>query len=235
MRLIDLILRTWHFRQTMQHAYEKGLPQTQINTDYLESLGDSKIRDRLVEKPDALANFDLTRDDLDTPAPQPHRVDPRDIDHSKMYAHVDGQPVIVQQGAQIPGGRRHAGIAIWLWLVDRLKRLGIVLEMDEYGALDEGYVECVADLAAEMHLERLENPNATVPLVEAWVKEIESRVDNEPMAEEIMAEMFRMFGFQAQIVEEPVRNLGYEPATSDLVIPAEVLNPMREKATHGER
>jgi hypothetical protein len=158
MRLIDVVLNCWCLRQALQSQYESSLPHTVLNTAYLETLADAPRKDRSIEKPDHLARRKKIADKPadakwseyegnkegeqlilreDVVERQPYTLDAHQIDPALAYEkNPDGSLKIVQDGVAPIGGRRHVGIEIWLWLVERLKRVGIVLELDsdEYAA-----------------------------------------------------------------------------------------------------
>jgi hypothetical protein len=226
MRLIDLIVRTWRFRQEIQSQYEKALPQSKVNKAVLEATDEPKRSDRRIDKPDVLTYFGIRKDQL--PDRQKYTLDATAIDTQQAYLRNEDGSLVIEQNGVIPAGtRRHAGIVLWLWLCDRLRRAEIVLELEDpvFAALDqEGFCQDVADLSAEMRLDRTD----VAPLDRKWIVDIETRVDNEALAEEILTDIYNTFGQKMDAVEErPQPLIAAQPG--DYQIPREVLQPVKQE------
>lgn len=238
MRLIDLILQVWSYRQELQSQWEKSLPSSRLNTDFLANLPiDGKRKRRMIDDPAVVKKAGLDESEVGHEH-EPYTLDA--IDPTQAYARdADGQPIIEQQGVSPEGGQRHRGAEMWDWLVARLQRSGIDLaEEDEYDALGTCPCPRVAELAATMRFIRAtDGADAPTEITEDWSREIDQRHDQEQLAVEVAADMVRLFGWkveqapaQVRRIEEEVLPPGVVPAT---VVPDAEAVPLKTRVVRG--
>lgn len=222
MRLINLIVLVWRYKHDIQRQYEDALPQTVPDYEKLAQLADlpPKVsKDGTIDY--SLNGVDLgylKKDDSGNlilgPGP---KINP-------IVRDDDCQPMI-RRGEMPAGGRRHNGVLAFEWLADRLKKLGIDIgiEESEFAALDGCHSENVSVLSAELMLED-HDLNSRIAADRDWVKAIEERPDNEAIAEALVDELGRQFGFEVAPEPEPAKALGVE-----VVEPIPVVMPKSEE------
>ena len=216
MRLINLVVQTWVFRQKWVDLYQRSMPSTKQDQRELERLA-SLCDDP--SKPIVVSNEPKTPNDTLPPAVYAGATETyadRNDDGETIPSLPPDAPLSVDQVAAIARAKhRHPGITAWDLMLMRLKDAGIELETDEYAGLDPNYVECVAELTAELRIEGLldENglPTCAIAHDRPWIVEIEKLKDNEAMCEAIRLELMAM---NREVVIEPrgMPAIGHEEA-----------------------